>query len=110
MWGTSECFDLRRERTPSFCRAFVAVELRKCGRFEALVQPNRAGGNLHEDASRDFDEQQPHQTINTMNKVVEVSNYGIDEDVHEWLQVNRALDSVIIILAIKGQTISVLLH
>lgn len=46
----------------------------------------------------------------TMNKVVEVGNYGINEDVHEWLQVNRALDFVVIILAIRGRTISVLLH
>lgn len=47
--------------------------------------------------------------MNTMDKVVEVDDYGIDGDDQEWLQINRALDFVVIILAIKGRAISVLL-
>lgn len=48
--------------------------------------------------------------MNTVDKVFEVDDYGIDGDDQEWLQINRALDFVVIILVIKGRAISVLLY
>lgn len=48
--------------------------------------------------------------MNKTNKVVEVGDYTIDVDIQEWLQINRALDLVVIILVGYGRTISVLLY